>query len=59
MLDKALQQPDGKISEQVLYTEEDMKQAIYQAISYPETFVTGICCDNSKINDWIKQYKKH
>lgn len=32
-----------------------LKNAIYQAISYPETFVTGICCDDTKINKWIEE----
>lgn len=32
-----------------------LKNVIYQAVSYPETFVTGICCDDTKINKWIEE----
>jgi hypothetical protein len=40
------------------YTREEyskgLKQAIERAIQYPELFITGICCDDSKINNWIE-----
>ncbi|MCK9415575.1 hypothetical protein M0Q97_02820 [Candidatus Dojkabacteria bacterium] len=40
------------------YTREEyskgLKDAIERAIQYPELFITGICCDDSKINNWIE-----
>ena len=40
------------------YTREEyfkgLKHAIERAIQYPELFITGICCDDSKINNWIE-----
>ena len=32
MLDKALQQPDGKISDKILYTEEEVERLTYLAM---------------------------
>lgn len=33
----------------------DVIKAIKEAISYPEIFVTGICFDDKKTNEWIEQ----
>lgn len=32
-----------------------LNKAIGEAISYPEKFVTGICLDSTKTNNWIEQ----
>lgn len=31
-----------------------IKHAIEQAIQFPELFITGVCCDNSKIDSWVE-----
>jgi hypothetical protein len=40
------------------YTREEyfkgLKHAIERAVQYPELFITGICCDKHKINNWIE-----
>lgn len=62
MLDKALQQPEGKISEQVLYTEEEVKQLTMTAMPHTIKWVRLYMRDESTDLDheeWWAKHKKH
>ena len=58
--------PDNTISilfkEEKKYSQAQMEmrllEGIGHAISYPETFVTGICLDSTKTKNWIKKNLK-
>lgn len=49
-----------RFKKEKMYTQSQVEvrllEAIAHAISYPETFITGICLDSSKTKDWIKNH---
>lgn len=53
MLDKALQQPEGKINEQVLYTEEEVERLTYLAMK-ERNYTPAI-----EWQEWWAEHKKH
>lgn len=62
MLDKALQQPEGRISEKVLYTEEDMKQLVVHVVSSVLNQIRlGLVETSNSVNpqELWDNYKKH
>ena len=62
MLDKALQQPDGKISDKVLYTEEEVKELTIIAMSDAIAWVRAYIKDSEQDLDheeWWEKHKKH
>ena len=65
MLDKALQQPDGKISDKVLYAEEDVKYLCYEAFLDGMAYASNSNTDGYyslnpfSINNWWEKHKKH
>lgn len=62
MLDKALQQPDGKISDKVLYTEEEVKELTIIAMSDALAWVRAYIKDSEQGLDheeWWGKHKKH
>ena len=62
MLDKALQQPDGKISDKVLYTDEEVKELTIIAMSDVLAWVRACIKDSEQDLDheeWWEKHKKH
>ena len=62
MLDKALQQPDGKISDKVLYTDEEVKKLTIIAMSDAIAWVRAYIKDSEQVLDheeWWEKHKKH
>ena len=62
MLDKALQQPDGKISDKVLYTDEEVKKLTIIAMSDALAWVRAYIKDSEQVLDheeWWEKHKKH
>ena len=51
-----------RFKEEKMYSQAQMEmrllEGIGHAISYPETFVTGICLDSTKTKNWIKENLK-
>ena len=62
MLDKALQQEDGKISDKVLYTEEEVKELTIIAMSDALAWVRAYIKYGEQGLDheeWWEKHKKH
>ena len=53
---------DIKHNGERMYSQAQMEMRLFEgiahAISYPETFVTGICLDSTKTKNWIKENLK-